>query len=100
LGGAADLERDLAKSRARESGVAEILYATLGRIGFGGRYQYGAIHNLVVLAQRLSAEAKASQTLLSQRGQAKVESDADTTPIGDLTLKGSVVPSPPSRPNR
>ena len=69
-------------------------YATLGRIGFEGRYDYGAIGNVVILAQRLSAEAKAGQILLSQRVQAAVEADAETTAVGDLTLKGFTRPIP------
>jgi class 3 adenylate cyclase len=67
-------------------------YATLGRIGFEGRYDYGAIGNVVILAQRLSAEAKAGQILLSQRVNAAVEADAETTAVGDLTLKGFTRP--------
>ena len=63
-------------------------YATLGRIGFEGRYDYGAIGNVVILAQRLSAEAKAGQILLSQRVHAAVEADVETAAVGDLTLKG------------
>jgi class 3 adenylate cyclase/putative methionine-R-sulfoxide reductase with GAF domain len=69
-------------------------YATLGRIGFEGRYDYGAIGNVVILAQRLSAEAKAGQILLSQRVHAAVEADAETTSIGDLALKGFTRPVP------
>jgi class 3 adenylate cyclase len=69
-------------------------YATLGRIGFEGRYDYGAIGNVVILAQRLSAEAKAGQILLSQRVHAAVEADADTTSVGDLALKGFTRPVP------
>ncbi len=69
-------------------------YATLGRIGFEGRYDYGAIGNVVILAQRLSAEAKAGQVLLSQRVHAAVEADAETTSVGDLTLKGFTRPIP------
>jgi GAF domain-containing protein len=69
-------------------------YATLGRIGFEGRYDYGAIGNVVILAQRLSAEAKAGQILLSQRVQAAVEGDAETTSVGDLVLKGFTRPVP------
>jgi class 3 adenylate cyclase len=42
-------------------------HATLGRIGFEGRYDYGAVGNVTNLAQRLSAEAKAGQILVSQR---------------------------------
>jgi adenylate cyclase len=69
-------------------------YATLGRIGFEGRYDYGAIGNVVILAQRLSAEAKAGQILLSQRVHAAVDADAETTAVGDLTLKGFTRPVP------
>lgn len=69
-------------------------YATLGRIGFEGRYDYGAIGNVVILAQRLSAEAKAGQILLSQRVHAAVESDAETTPVGEVALKGFTHPVP------
>ena len=69
-------------------------YATLGRIGFEGRYDYGAIGNVVILAQRLSAEAKAGQILLSQRVHAAVEAEAETTSVGDLTLKGFTRPVP------
>jgi class 3 adenylate cyclase len=69
-------------------------YATLGRIGFEGRYDYGAIGNVVILAQRLSAEAKAGQILISQRVHAAVEADAETSAVGDLTLKGFSRPVP------
>jgi two-component system, NtrC family, sensor kinase len=69
-------------------------YATLGRIGFEGRYDYGAIGNVVILAQRLSAEAKAGQILLSQRVHAAIDADAETTAVGELTLKGFTRPVP------
>jgi class 3 adenylate cyclase len=69
-------------------------YATLGRIGFEGRYDYGAIGNVVILAQRLSAEAKAGQVLVSQRVLAAIEGEAETQPVGDLTLKGMSRPVP------
>src|SRR5262249_48083428 len=42
-------------------------YATLGRIGFEGRYDYGAIGNAIILASRLSGEAKADQILIAPR---------------------------------
>jgi class 3 adenylate cyclase len=69
-------------------------YATLGRIGFDGRYDYGAVGNVVILAQRLSAEAKAGQILISQRVHAAIEADAETTAVPDLTLKGFTRPVP------
>jgi len=63
-------------------------YATLGRIGFEGRYDYGAIGNVVILASRLSADARPGQILLSQRAHAAVEEVVNTEEIGELTLKG------------
>jgi class 3 adenylate cyclase len=63
-------------------------YATLGRIGFEGRYDYGAIGNVVILASRLSAEAGPGQILLNQRAHAAVEKFVDAEEIGELDLKG------------
>jgi adenylate cyclase len=63
-------------------------YATLGRIGFEGRYDYGAIGNVVILASRLSGQAGPDQILLSQRAHAMVEGMVDVEAIGELTLKG------------
>ncbi len=68
-------------------GVA-VGYATLGRIGFEGRYDYGAIGNAVILASRLSSEARPNQILLSQRAFAAVEDLVDAEAVGELTLKG------------
>ncbi len=63
-------------------------YATLGRIGFEGRFDYGAIGSVVNLASRLCDEAKGGQILLSQRVYAEVEELVEAEPVGDLTLKG------------
>jgi adenylate cyclase len=63
-------------------------YATLGRIGFEGRYDYGAIGNVVILASRLSSEARGGQILLGPRAHAGVEELVDVEPVGDLQLKG------------
>ena len=63
-------------------------YATLGRIGFEGRYDYGAVGNVVILAQRLSAEARAGQILVSQRLLNAIENDVEAEPIGEVQLKG------------
>ena len=63
-------------------------FATLGRIGFEGRYDYGAIGNSVILASRLSAAAAAGQILVSQRVQAAIEDRVDADPVPDLELKG------------
>jgi adenylate cyclase len=63
-------------------------YATTGRIGFEGRYDYGAIGTSVILAARLSSAAKAGQILISQRVMASVEDVVDADPVPDLELKG------------
>jgi len=63
-------------------------YATLGRIGFEGRYDYAAIGNVVNLAARLSDAAGHGEILLSQRTHAAVEDGVVAEPVDDLELKG------------
>jgi class 3 adenylate cyclase len=63
-------------------------YATLGRIGFEGRYDYGALGTVTNLASRMSTHAEPGQTLISQRVFAVVEEAVDAKPVGDLELKG------------
>jgi adenylate cyclase len=63
-------------------------YATLGRIGFEGRYDYGAVGTVVNLAARLCADAKDGQILIDGKVQLAIEASASTEPAGDLTLKG------------
>jgi adenylate cyclase len=63
-------------------------YATLGRIGFESRYEYGAIGNAVILAQRLSDAAGPGEILVSQRAHAAVEKHFATEPMPELQLKG------------
>jgi class 3 adenylate cyclase len=63
-------------------------FATLGRIGFEGRYDYAAIGNSVILASRLSGAAAAGQILVSQRVFAAVEDAVEAEPMADLELKG------------
>ncbi len=63
-------------------------YATLGRIGFEGRYDYGAVGNVVILAARLSDAAGPGEILLSQRTLAAVENRLVTERVEELHLKG------------
>lgn len=63
-------------------------YATLGQIGFEGRYDYGAIGTVVNLASRLCAEAQSGQVLISQQVYTAIEELAETEPLGELPLKG------------
>jgi class 3 adenylate cyclase/putative methionine-R-sulfoxide reductase with GAF domain len=72
-------------------GVA-VGYATLGRIGFEGRYDYGAVGGVVNLAARLAAEAAPDQILVSQRVQAEIEGVARAEDVGELRLKGFTRP--------
>jgi class 3 adenylate cyclase len=67
-------------------------YATLGRIGFEGRYDYGALGPVTNLASRLSTRAEAAQTLISQRLLAAVEDAVDAVPVGEVELKGFARP--------
>jgi class 3 adenylate cyclase len=63
-------------------------HATMGRIGFEGRYDYGALGPDTSLASRLSTEARPGQTLVNQRVYAAVEDEVEAEPTGDLALKG------------
>jgi adenylate cyclase len=69
-------------------------YATLGKIGFEGRFDYAAIGTVTNLAARLCNEAEGGQILISQRVYAAVETLATAEPIGALSLKGFVKPVP------
>jgi class 3 adenylate cyclase/CheY-like chemotaxis protein len=63
-------------------------YATLGRIGFEGRFDYGAIGTVVNLAARLCAEAGDSQILVDRKVHAAIEDVVVSEPAGQLNLKG------------
>jgi class 3 adenylate cyclase len=67
-------------------------HATLGRIGFEGRYDYGALGPVTNLASRLSTNARAGQILVSQRVFAAVEDRVEVAPVPDVELKGFMRP--------
>jgi len=69
-------------------------YATLGRIGFEGRYDYSAIGTVVNLAARLCSEARSGQILIDGKVHTAVEMLTDTEPLGELALKGMQRPVP------
>jgi len=73
-------------------------YATLGRIGFEGRYAYGAIGTAANLASRLSDAAGPGEILVSQRTHATVEDRVVTDETRELQLKG-FSSSRPGRPS-
>jgi adenylate cyclase len=63
-------------------------YATLGRIGYEGRFDYAAIGSVTNLAARLCAEAQAGQVLVSQRVFSAVEDIVVGESVKDLELRG------------
>ena len=63
-------------------------YATLGCIGFAGRTDYSAIGTVVNLAARLCSEADGGMMLTDGKVHSVIESMADTTPAGEVSLKG------------
>ena len=86
-------------------------YATIGTIGFEGRFEYGAVGSVLNLASRLSDEAGPGQILMSARALASAERSVDAERIPDLKLKGfakpvmafsvkRMKPKPPGEPAR
>jgi adenylate cyclase len=63
-------------------------FATLGRIGYEGRFDYAAIGTVTNLAARLCGEADAGQVLVSQRVFSALEAVAAGEAVGALELKG------------
>ncbi len=63
-------------------------YATLGRIGFEGRFDYAAIGTVTNVAARLCSEAQDGQILVTQQIAADVDDFILSRFIGDLQLKG------------
>ena len=75
------------------AGIA-VGHATLGRIGFEGRYDYGALGSVTNLAARLSDEARSAQILVSQRAYAALEERVEARPVAPLQMKGFARPTP------
>jgi adenylate cyclase len=63
-------------------------YATIGAIGFEGRWDYGAIGTVTNLAARLCGEAQPGQILVPRRLHGTVEELVEATAVGELSLKG------------
>jgi class 3 adenylate cyclase len=63
-------------------------FATIGAVGFEGRWDYSAIGTVTNLAARLCAEAPGDQILIAQRVYAGVGSLVEVEPQEVLTLKG------------
>jgi class 3 adenylate cyclase len=63
-------------------------FATLGTIGFEGRFDYAAIGTVSNVASRLCDEAKPGQILITARVLMKVENAVQVEPVGEFELKG------------
>ncbi|MCC6194206.1 MAG: response regulator [Burkholderiales bacterium] len=67
-------------------------YATLGAIGFEGRWEYACIGGVANLAARLCAEAKDTQILTNHKTLTRIDDFVEAEPLGDVTLKGIAQP--------
>jgi adenylate cyclase len=67
-------------------------YATIGAIGFEGRWDYGAVGTVTNLAARLCGEARPGQILVARRVLGAVEGLVVGEPVGELALKGFLKP--------
>jgi adenylate cyclase len=63
-------------------------YATLGKIGFEGRFDYAAIGTVTNLASHLCDEAKGDRLLVSRRVYSVVGPLVEAEIVGELRLKG------------
>ena len=68
--------------------------ATIGAIGFEGRWDYGAIGSVTNLAFRLCGEAQAGQILTTARVLATIDGLVAAESLGELPLKGFSRPVP------
>ena len=79
------------RQRGHELGVGcgiAFGFATLGLIGFEGRYEYTAIGPVVNVAARLCDEAASGEILLGRRTHAVVQDHILAHERGELTLRG------------
>jgi class 3 adenylate cyclase/CheY-like chemotaxis protein len=63
-------------------------YATLGAIGFEGRWDYACIGGVTNLAARMCSEAKGGQILTNRKTLSRIEELVHAEPVGELMLKG------------
>jgi class 3 adenylate cyclase len=98
--------RDLGHDLGFGIGIAHG-FATLGTIGFEGRFDYAAIGTVSNVASPLCDEAKPGQILISPRVRLAVDKAVIVEPVGEFTLKGirrpmtayNVLASSTSKPN-
>jgi class 3 adenylate cyclase/putative methionine-R-sulfoxide reductase with GAF domain len=106
IGGMIEKWRDLGHDLGFGIGIAHG-FATLGTIGFEGRFDYAAIGTVSNVASRLCDEAKPGQILISPRVRQAVDKAATVEAVGEFSLKGirrpmtayNVLAASPSKPN-
>ena len=106
IGGMIEKWRDLGHDLGFGIGIAHG-FATLGTIGFEGRFDYAAIGTVSNVASRLCDEAKPGQILISPRVRLAVDKAVTIEAVGEFTLKGirrpmtayNVLAASPSIPN-
>lgn len=69
-------------------------FATLGQIGFEGRFHYGAIGTVLNTASRLCDYANSGGVLISQRVATEVEAIAELEELEPIEFKGFSKPVP------
>ena len=67
-------------------------YATLGAVGFEGRWEYACIGSVANLASRLCNEAKGGQILINQKTLSRIEDAVEAESLGEVMLKGIAQP--------
>ena len=87
IGGMIEKWRDLGHDLGFGIGIAHG-FATLGTIGFEGRFDYAAIGTVSNVASRLCDEAKPGQILISPRVRLAVDKVVTVEPVGEFALKG------------
>lgn len=79
--------RRLGHELTHRSGIAQG-YATLGRIGFPGRFDYAAIGTVTNLAARLCADAGDWEVRVTDRVLASLCAEVESDLVGDVRPKG------------
>ena len=67
-------------------------YATMGTIGFEGRWDYTCIGSVTNHSARLCGEAKGGQILTNEKTYARVEGLVTTESLGPMSFKGVAEP--------
>jgi len=83
--------RERGQSVGLSIGIA-LGFATLGAIGFQGRWDYGVIGRVADLAGRLAVKAEAGAILVDPKAMARIGPPAGARKTGPLTLDGFTAP--------